>query len=130
MGGQAAPASRAAPASARPTASGPQGACRVRLARYASGKAVTSGLGEAVADRAFADRHFVLARLDDIDEGVPKRASAWGRSAFEWADLHIRWATTADKKSAVQLERRCIAAYGGEIWNRAIAGRIADDTQL
>src|SRR4051812_15685578 len=40
----------------------PQG-IRGRLRVYASGKALTSGLGEAVADRAFADPAWVRERL-------------------------------------------------------------------
>ncbi|MGH8972782.1 MAG: hypothetical protein ACRD0C_06205 [Acidimicrobiia bacterium] len=60
---------------------------RGRLAVYASGKALTSGLGEAVADRAFADAEWLRARIAEAERGEPRRAKEWGRAAFDRADL-------------------------------------------
>lgn len=80
---------------------------RGRLRVYASGKALTSGLGEAVADRAFADPAWLRQRLAEATAGSPRRAIEWGREAFLRADLYVRWATTADKVSASELERHC-----------------------
>jgi len=90
---------------------------RGRLKFYASGKGLTSGLGEAVADRALADPAWLRQRLAEATDGSPRRAIEWGREAFLRADLYVRWATTADKASASALER-----HGGavcpELWNR------------
>lgn len=96
---------------------------RGRLRVYASGKALTSGLGEAVADRAFADAEWLQCRLDEARLGAPLRAGAWGREAFARADLYVRWATTATKVDALELERRCGALFEA-LWNRqTFAGR-------
>lgn len=97
----------------------PQG-LRGRLLVYARGKALTSGLGEAVADRAFADASWLRARLAEVEQGQPMRAVEWGRSALARADLHIRWAVAADKAEAVLLEQavgRLIAI--DQLWNRS-----------
>lgn len=64
----------------------PQG-LRGRLRVYASGKALTSGLGEAVADRAFADPYWLSERVDEARRGEPLRARDWGRATFERANL-------------------------------------------
>lgn len=72
----------------------PQG-IRGRLRVYASGKALTSGLGEAVADRAFADAQWLRERVADVERGEPMRAIAWGQAALRRADLHVRWTVTA-----------------------------------
>lgn len=96
----------------------PQG-IRGRLRVYASGKALTSGLGEAVADRAFADADWLRERLAEVERGEPMRAIAWGQATFRRADLHVRWAVTADRPAAVHLERIVgdrLAAAG--LWNR------------
>jgi hypothetical protein len=90
---------------------------RGRLRVYASGKGLASGLGEAVFDRALADPEWVRARLREIEAGTPRRAKEWGRLAIEWAGFEVRWATTADKKSAEALEDRVIAQHEG-LWNR------------
>jgi hypothetical protein len=90
---------------------------RGRLRVYASGKALTSGLGEAVADRAFADPAWLCQRLAETTAGSPRRAIEWGKEAFLRADLYVRWTTTADKQSARALERRC-GAFCPELWNR------------
>ena len=90
-----------------------------RLRVYASGKAFTSGLGEAVADRALADPAFLEARLEEVRAGRPMRATDWGRAAFAHLDLHIRWATTSDKATALVLERTCYGALPpASLWNR------------
>jgi hypothetical protein len=90
---------------------------RGRLKFYASGKGLMSGLGEAVADRAFADPVWLRQRLAEATDGSPRRAIEWGREAFLRADLYFRWATTADKASASELERHC-GALCPELWNR------------
>ena len=96
---------------------------RGRLGVYASGKALTSGLGEAVADRAFADAAWLQERLAEAERGEPRRAKEWGKAAFERADLHVRWAVTADKAAALDLEARCgrLLAHLG-LWNRSAFG--------
>jgi hypothetical protein len=49
-----------------------------RLAVYASGKALASGLGEAVFDRALADTSWLKQRLDEVQSGQPRRAGRMG----------------------------------------------------
>lgn len=96
----------------------PQG-IRGRLRVYTSGKALTSGLGEAVADRALADDAFLRERLAEVEAGMPKRASEWGRASVARANLYIRWATTGDKASAEELENACgVLLEGAGLWNR------------
>lgn len=93
---------------------------RGRLAIYRTGKGLVSGLGEAVFDRALADPVWVRERLDEIERDEPRRAKDWGREGFRRADLHIRWATTADKAAAVALERECLSLLVDiDLWNRA-----------
>lgn len=92
---------------------------RGRLAVYRSGKALASGLGEAVLDRALADPEWVEERLNEIRSGQPRRAKHWGQAAFERADLHVRWAETVDRASALSLERACLSAVTDhDLWNR------------
>lgn len=43
---------------------------RGRLAFYGSGKALASGLGEAVFARAIAEAEWLRARLGDVEAGV------------------------------------------------------------
>jgi hypothetical protein len=62
----------------------PQG-LRGRLMVYRSGKALTSGLGEALADRAFADPVWLRQRLEEAEAGCPLRARDWGRATIERA---------------------------------------------
>jgi hypothetical protein len=93
---------------------------RGRLNVYGRGKAVVSGLGEAVMDRALADVHWLRQRLADVEQGNPMRATAWGQAAFARADLHICWAVTMDRRSAADLERAVLHALDrGNLWNRA-----------
>jgi hypothetical protein len=92
---------------------------RGRLDVYRSGKALTSGLGEAVFDRALADPTWLAERLDEAKAGKPSRAKAWGQAAFARADLHVRWSVTADRQAAINLERGCLDALAGHgLWNR------------
>lgn len=92
---------------------------RGRLTVYRSGKAMVSGLGEAVLDRALADPDWVGQRLEEIRAGQPRRAKHWGQAAFVRADLHLRWAQTVDRAAAVVLERACLAALRNhDLWNR------------
>lgn len=93
---------------------------RGRLSVYASGKALASGLGEAVFDRALADAAWLRERLAEVDAGQSSRAKAWGRMAFERARLEVRWSTTLDRPSARALEIAVLAALADtELWNRA-----------
>lgn len=92
-----------------------------RLAVYASGKALTSGLGEAVADRALADPSFIEARLAEVSDGRPLRAKEWGRATVAWAELEVCWAETDDKAAALALEDACGARLTG-LWNRRRLG--------
>jgi hypothetical protein len=95
---------------------------RGRLGYYASGKALTSGLGEAVLSRALADPAWVRARLVELEGGNAGTVRDWGRYAFDRADLEVCWATTADRASAVALEKEVIAALtaGGKLWNQRV----------
>jgi hypothetical protein len=93
---------------------------RGRLNVYGSGKALVSGLGEAVMVRALADVDWLRQHLADVEQGRPVRAKAWGQAAFARANLHICWAITGDQRSAVELERAVLRALvGGDLWNRA-----------
>jgi hypothetical protein len=94
----------------------PQG-IRARLARYLSGKAITSGLGEAVADRALADAVWVRQRLVEIEVGQPRRAAEWDKAALARASLRVCWSTTDGKASAEALEAER-GALLPELWNR------------
>lgn len=99
---------------------------RGRLKRYATGRAVTSGLGEAVCDRAFSDPAFVGDRLAEIERGEARRAAGWGQEALAWADLHVCWATRESKAAAEVLEARCGAALDADvIWNRGAFRRLS-----
>ena len=95
---------------------------RGRLSYYASGKALTSGLGEAVFSRALADTDWVRARLAELEAGNAGTVRDWGRHAFERADLEVCWATTADRAAAAALEKEVIAALvaDGKLWNQRV----------
>lgn len=104
---------------------------RGRLGVYLSGKALASGLGEAVFDRALADPDWLRARLDEVDAGEPIRAKRWGKAAFKRADLYVRWATTPDRESALALERRCMEELLGHgLWNRQLPAAPDDDAAI
>lgn len=98
----------------------PQG-IRGRLAIYASGKGLASGLGEAVFDRALADATWLGARLAELETRGPRRAKHWGTEAFNRADIYVCWTTTIDRRSALELENQLIAAAGAGLWNKASA---------
>lgn len=90
-----------------------------RLRVYASGKALTSGLGEALADRAFADPIWLGRRLSELEGGNPMRAREWGRATVERADPYVSWAITTSRDEAIRLEALCIRAVAHiELWNR------------
>ena len=92
---------------------------RGRLAIYGSGKGLASGLGEAVFDRALADADWLAARLAEVQAGTPRRAKNWGRAAFEWAQLDLRWQVTTDRAAALTLELQVLRALPNEpLWNR------------
>ena len=91
---------------------------RDRLRVYTTGKGLVSGLGEAAMDRAVADGAWLRERLAEVDAGHRERAKLWGRAALERADLHVRWATVADRTAALALERSVLDAVGSEeLWN-------------
>ncbi|GGO14233.1 hypothetical protein GCM10011576_25050 [Micromonospora parathelypteridis] len=59
-------------------------------------------------------------RLKEFLAGQPKRAAVWAQDAMLWADLHLRWTTTADRPAAVALERTVLDALAATpLWNRA-----------
>jgi hypothetical protein len=92
---------------------------RGRLAVYASGKGLASGLGEATFDRALADPDWLRLRLSEAEAGTPARAKAWGRLALEWAAIEVSWSETADAVAARQLERAVLSALAElQLWNR------------
>ena len=94
---------------------------RGRLTGYGSGRALASGLGEAVLDRALADPSWLRERLAEIEAGEPMRALAWGRAALVRADLHIRWAIAADRVAARSLESAVLGALREvALWNRSL----------
>jgi hypothetical protein len=87
---------------------------------YASGKALASGLGEAVFDRALADSVWLRERLAEVDAGQSSRAKTWGLKAFERAQLEVRWTTTRNRASARELEIAVLEALAdSDLWNRA-----------
>ena len=66
----------------------PQG-LRGRLAVYTTGKALASGLGEAVLDRALADPEWLRQRLTALEANGARRAKQWSVAAFARADLEV-----------------------------------------
>jgi hypothetical protein len=93
---------------------------RDRLNVYSTGKGLVSGLGEAAMDRALADPAWLRERLREVEQGHPMRAKAWGQAALTRADLHICWAVTGDRLSALALERAVLRTLTNvELWNRA-----------
>lgn len=92
---------------------------RGRLAIYGSGKGLVSGLGEAVFDRALADVDWLTDRLREVRAGQSRRAKEWGRAAFAWADLELRWRTVADRAAALTLELSVLRELPNHpLWNR------------
>lgn len=93
---------------------------RGRLVVYLSGKAAVSGLGEAAMDRALADADWLAQMLVEARAGLPSRTRVWAAKAMTRADLEIRWATCADRVTAIALERQAIVLLAGMgLWNRA-----------
>ena len=94
---------------------------RGRLTIYSRGKGMVSGLGEAAMDRALADESWLRDRLSDVEAGRPERASAWGKAALAHANLHLRWAVTDDRASALTLETAALGELAAEnLWNRRL----------
>ncbi|MEH1055983.1 hypothetical protein V6U89_12315 [Micromonospora sp. CPCC 206171] len=90
-----------------------------RLTVYYRGKAAVSGLGEAALDRALADLEWLRQRVAEVEAGHPRRAASWAQDAIHHADLYISWATTADRETAVALERQALTALASaSLWNR------------
>ncbi|MFD1276362.1 hypothetical protein ACFQ51_45565 [Streptomyces kaempferi] len=94
------------------------GGLRGRLRRYTSGRALASGLGEAIIDRALADPQWLRQRLAEAESGQPMRATEWGKVALLWADLHVCWTVTKNRADAVALEKEVLALQGIAWWNR------------
>lgn len=59
------------------------GGLRGRLRRYTSGKALASGLGEAVFDRALADPQWLRERVAEVECGRAMRATGWGKAVVQ-----------------------------------------------
>lgn len=95
---------------------------RGRLSHYARGKALATGLGEAVFARALADAEWLRDRLAEVEAGRPGTLRDWGRASFARADLAICWATTSDRESAVVLERQVLDRLrdSGLLWNQRL----------
>ncbi len=92
---------------------------RGRLTIYSRGRALASGLGEAVFDRALQDALWLHQRLTDLQQGTARRAKEWGVLAFERANLHMCWTVTTDRATAADLENRILAALEQHnLWNR------------
>ncbi|MFD7854574.1 hypothetical protein ACFV6B_09865 [Streptomyces microflavus] len=98
------------------------GGLRGRLRRNTSGKALASGLGEGIFDRALADREWLSERLAEVESGRPMRAVQWGKASLVWADLWVCWALTKDGEEALALEKRVLAVPRVDWWNRAGRG--------
>ena len=98
----------------------PQG-IRGRLAVYITGKALASGLGEAVLDRALADPEWLRGELAQLQTSGASRAKQWGINALARANLEVRWTVTADASSARALERRMVAGATNPLWNKTTA---------
>jgi hypothetical protein len=75
---------------------------RGRLAIYASGKGLASGLGEAVLDRALADPEWLRSRLNELETSGPRRAKHWGIEAFARGDAR----TVPSREASVSLSGR------------------------
>jgi Domain of unknown function (DUF4268) len=92
---------------------------RGRLAVYASGKGLVSGLGEAAFDRALADPDWLAKRKIELERGLAPRAKDWDRQAVLRADIHVRWAICTDREAARTLEEQCLRVLRGfDLWNR------------
>lgn len=100
------------------TAKGLQG----RLGHYARGKALATGLGEAVFARALADPDWLRDRLAEVEAGRPGTLRDWGRASFARADLRLCWATTPDRESAAALERQVLDRLrdSDRLWNQRL----------
>jgi hypothetical protein len=92
---------------------------RERLRIYVSGRAPHSGLGNLALERALADADWLRAKLKRVEAGEVITVQDWARDAVSWADLEFSSVSTADGKSAVQLEGATIAALQTHgLWNR------------
>ncbi|MFF3403526.1 hypothetical protein ACFYW6_34155 [Streptomyces sp. NPDC002659] len=89
-----------------------------RLKRYTSGRATTSGLGEAALDRALADPAWLRERLHETEDGRPMRATEWGKAALQRADIHVCWSVTDSADTARCLEQMICSSTEVQWWNR------------
>lgn len=104
-----------------------------RLGRYASGKAATSGFGEAALDRALGERAFLRARWHSLDQVGPQRATEWARAAVAYWKPEVSWTVTETEAGALQLERQvedALLAAGVALWNRPRGRRAAIHDEL
>ncbi|MGM1061351.1 hypothetical protein [Saccharothrix sp. Mg75] len=91
---------------------------RGRMAAYCTGKAAVSGLGRAVLDRALNDGAFLSRRLAALTAGERLDVKGWAALAMCEAGLWLCWATTADRATAVELEKRVLTAlHEQQLWN-------------
>jgi hypothetical protein len=91
---------------------------RGRLGVYASGKAATSGLGEAALNRVLADPNWLRDRLAELEAGQPRTAKQWARAALDHWNLYVCWATVPNRSEAITLEQRILSALNGTtLWN-------------
>lgn len=92
-----------------------------RLGPYTSGKAATSGFGEAALDRALAEAAFVRARLEHLEAHGAQRTTAWAREAIAYWAPAVCWTTTSTGVEARLLELRVEALLRQahvDLWNR------------
>ena len=84
-----------------------------RLKGYESGRVLTNGLGRAVTTRALQDPAFRQQLADTDVEDVFE----FGRLAFAYVGVEVRWVATSDKAAAAELEDELLRTYT-ELWNR------------
>ena len=91
---------------------------RGRMTAYCTGKAAVSGLGRAVLDRALNEERFLTKRLVALTAGERLDAKGWAAVAMQEAGLWLCWATTADRATALALEKRVLTALHEQpLWN-------------
>jgi hypothetical protein len=92
-----------------------------RLSRYGSGKAATSGFGEAALDRALGDAAFIAARLEHLRSVGPERTVVWAIAAIDWLAPEVCWTVTESGATALALETKVrdrLLAGGVHLWGR------------
>ncbi len=84
-----------------------------RIKGYDSGRVLTNGLGRAVVSRALRDSDFrqQIADTDIVD------VFHFGKLAYAYVNVEIRWLVTADKEAANVLENQLLSEHPN-LWNR------------